>query len=78
MPATAMHNAMPSNVGIITETAVHFQDPVSFFMVQTVVEQGQWNRQKIIIQTAVRGVQPWAARRLSSEEGSDISTRAPD
>ena len=35
------------------DTAVHFKLPVSFFMVRQVVEQGQWNREKTDMQTAV-------------------------
>ena len=58
-------------------TAVHFQLPVSFFMVRQVVEQGQWNRQKTIMHSAVFQVHPWAVRRLSSAEESLISTRWP-
>lgn len=60
------------------ETAVHFHEPVSFLTESTVVEQGQWNRQKIIMQTAVIRVQPLAVSSPKRAEGSFISRRVED
>ena len=70
-----MQSTIPIRVGSNIETAVHFSDPVSFFMLKTVVEQGQWNRQKIIMHRAVEAVQPWEAKIENKAEGSDISIR---
>lgn len=36
-----IHRIIPVSVGSRAATAVHFQLPVSFFMVRSVVEQGQ-------------------------------------
>ena len=70
-------SAAPSTVGIATATAVHLRLPVSFFIVRQVVDQGQWNRQKIAMESAVFTVQPWAASRLNSAAWSSISTSTP-
>ena len=38
----------PTRVGRRKAAPVHFQLPVSFFMVRQVVPQGKWNRQRIM------------------------------
>ena len=50
---------MPKAVGNRIENSAHLVLPVSFFMVRTVVEQGQCIRQNIITQIAVTAVQPF-------------------
>ena len=52
------HIINPVIVGIITEAAVHFRSAVSFFIVKTAVEHGQWNRLNKSILAAVAHVQP--------------------
>ena len=56
--ANIKHEAMPIIVGTNTETIVHFQLPVSFFIVSRVVEQGQCMREKSMVLMAVSHVQP--------------------
>ncbi len=45
-------------VGSSAPTSVHFQLPVSLRMVSSVVEQGQWFIEKIMVFKAVSHVQP--------------------
>ena len=52
----------PQMVGTRQAAAVHFQLPVSFFMVQSVVEQGQCIRENNMVQRAVVAVHPWAVK----------------
>lgn len=59
------------------DTAVHFKLPVSFFMVRQVVEQGQWNREKTAMQTAVLTVHPLADSRLKMAVLSSMGARTP-
>ena len=73
-----MQAPIPRRVGRAAETAVHFQEPVSFFMVKRVVEQGQWNRQNRTMETAVCQVHPLAARSSLKTTESLISVRTPD
>ena len=53
---------MPITVGKRAATAVHFQLPVSFRIVMSVVEQGQCIRQKSMVLTAVIQVHPFAIK----------------
>ena len=53
-----MHRNTPRQVAWRKATAVHFRLPVSFLTVRQVVEQGQWNSEKIAMQTTVLAVQP--------------------
>ena len=57
---TSMQAAIPVSVGIRKAAAVHFQLPVSLWMVRQVVEQGQCSREKSIVHTAVSHVHPLA------------------
>ena len=50
---------MPMAVGSAAERMVQSQLPVSFLMVRRVVEQGQWKREKRMVQRAVVQVQPF-------------------
>ena len=61
LPAEAMrkHSSNPTAVGRTAEKTVHFQLPVSFQMVQQVVEQGQWNRENTMTHSAVTQVHPF-------------------
>ena len=68
-PFVAIQTKIPKMVGINSAAKVHFMLPVSFFMVKSVVEQGQWKREKRIVFMAVRVVQPFA------KKSSFISTR---
>ena len=53
---------IPRIVGIAAAANMHPMLPVSFFMVSRVVEQGQWNREKITVLRAVITVQPLFSR----------------
>ena len=67
----------PIMVGSRKAMMVHLALPVSFFMVRQVVEQGQWNREKMAMQTAVFTVHPWVVKRDKRAFVSSISTRYP-
>lgn len=54
-----MHSATPTAVGMAAAAAVHLRLPVSFFIVRSVVEHGQWQSEKSIMLTAVVHVQPF-------------------
>ena len=54
---------IPNNVGRTTANAVHFQLPVSFFIVKTVVEHGQCIIENIIVFTAVIQVHPFCTNK---------------
>ncbi len=72
-----MHRSIPVMVGRRMDTAVHFRLPVSLYMVRQVVEQGQWKRQKIIRQTGVTAVQPWAEKIEEREAMVPVSVSIP-
>ena len=57
-----MQQMIPREAGRKAASAVHFQLPVSFFMVQSVVEQGQCIRENNMVQRAVVAVHPWAVK----------------
>ena len=57
-----MHTARPKKVGNRKENAVHLKLAVSFFIVISVVEQGQCMSEKTVVQTAVLAVQSLAIR----------------
>ena len=59
------------------ERAVHLALPVSLWMVMQVVEQGQCIREKSMVQTAVRQVQPWAMSRPRMAPRSGSSESVP-
>ena len=52
--------ALPIKNGSTTDTAVHFQEQLSFLIVQQVVAQGQCISENIITQAAVNQVQSFA------------------
>ena len=52
------HIIIPTTVGSIMDSNVHFMLPVSFFMVRHVVEQGQCASENIIIFIAVSQLHP--------------------
>ncbi len=58
-PAKRMQEAIPMTVGSAAARAVHLRLPVSFLMVSSVVEQGQWNRENSMVQAAVIQVHPF-------------------
>lgn len=64
-------------VGSNTETAVHLRLPVSFFIVSTVVEQGQCVREKIITEIAVFTVQPFEIKSSRIAVMEESSVRLP-
>lgn len=66
---------MPITVGIAAARAVYFILPVSFFIVRSVVEQGQWKSEKIITFTAVNIVQPLVSKIFRKMLRSEISVR---
>jgi len=68
---------MPQAVGIIAAAAVHFRLPVSFLIVISVVEQGQCIKEKIMVQTAVMGVQPFCRNISLHSERFVISLNVP-
>lgn len=51
----------PVTVGSTIASKVCFTEPVSFFMVRQVVEQGKWQSINMITHTVVTHVQPFAA-----------------
>lgn len=57
-----MQTAIPHKVGIAKEANVHFQLPVSFFIVRRVVLQGKCKSVNSITLTAVSIVQPFCSR----------------
>lgn len=69
----------PITVGRRTETHVHLMLPLSFFIVSTVVEQGQWKSEKITVQSAVFTVQPFAIKmsRITVRLGSSVKVPPP-
>ena len=72
---TSIQIAIPTRVGIMNAAKVHFRLPVSFFMVRSVVEQGQWKRENSIVFTAVKTVQPFSKNSSfisAKERASDI------
>lgn len=74
---TAAHRSTPAEVGMRMAAAVHFRLPVSLRMVRQVVEQGQWNRQKIIRHSGVTPVHPWEANRALRLAVLSISASVP-
>lgn len=61
------HQKIPARMGRINASRVNRLLPVSFFIVSTVVEQGQCISENSMTQTAVTGVQPFSRKiRFSS------------
>ena len=75
--AVRKHSMSPHTVGMIAAAAVHFQLPLSFFIVRQVVEQGQCIRENTITHRAVTQVQPLSTSRARRAVGSESSTRLP-
>ena len=75
--AVRKHTAIPIPVGRRKARTVHFQLPLSLWMVMQVVEQGQCTREKSMVHTAVSQVQPWAVRTYRKAFRSDSSRRLP-
>lgn len=71
------HTAIPTSVGINIAKNVHFQLPVSFFIVRHVVEHGQCINENIIVHNAVTYVQPFSTNMFFSSTTFDISTISP-
>ena len=59
------------------DRAVQRRLPVSLRMVRQVVEQGQWNRQRIMVETAVQTVQPFDTSSSCSSGRVPVSARTP-
>ena len=72
----AQQTVIPSIVGAITETIVHFRLFVSLCIVNSVVEQGQCSSEKTITFVAVRTVQPLSDSILNMEVVSKLSLMA--
>ena len=72
-----MQSIIPIRVGNSIEKSVHLTLAVSFFIVSTVVEQGQCIREKIIVQAAVTGVQPFVTKIFRISFTDESSTRLP-
>lgn len=72
-----MQSTIPVTVGISTERAVTRKLLLSFFIVRTVVEQGQWNMVKIIVQSAVDIVQPFETSIFFSSARLSYSINMP-
>lgn len=68
---------MPAIVGITAANAVHFKLPVSFFIVISVVEQGQCIREKIIVQIPVVQLHPFATKIFFISKTLVISVKLP-
>ena len=62
----SMHMTIPVIAGTAAETAVHFRLPVSFFMVMTVVAQGQCMSENRIKHIAVVKSHPFAVSTCES------------
>ena len=62
----------PNSTGRIKDTAVHLSEPVSFFIVRSVVMHGEWKSIKIRTQTAVVIFQPFAVK-SSRRAGAESS-----
>lgn len=73
---TSAQSVIPKSVGITNASAAHFIPPVSFLIVRSVVEQGKCIRVKIITQSAVTGVQPFAVNSSNICDGA-ISASTP-
>ena len=56
---TIIHEIIPREAGRRAASIVHFQLPVSFLMVRSVVEHGQCMREKSMVHSAVVIVHPW-------------------
>ena len=75
--ATAMQSSTPHRVGSRAASAVQPQERVSLKMVRQVVEQGKCSREKSMVQSAVRAVQPLAARMPRSSSSEPVSCSVP-
>lgn len=74
---TNKQQTIPTAEGIIIASIIHFQLPVSFFIVKHVVPHGKWNREKIIVHIAVVSVQPLSTNNIFNIAKSSISTNIP-
>lgn len=72
-----VHIIKPAANGIINEITVHLALPVSFFIVMSVVAQGQCINENSIILTAVIHVQPFEINNALSSNKLDIFTITP-
>ena len=77
MVATKKQIKIPVTVGSRNARIVHFQLLVSFLIVRQVVEQGQWNREKRIIHTAVSQVHPLSINKAFNSVKLFISIKLP-
>ena len=69
------HSTMPNIVGNIADMTVGRMPMVSFFMVRSVVAQGQWKRAKVSIHTAVFRVQPFCTSNRRTWSMAPVSDR---
>lgn len=65
-------------MGSKTEITVHFKLCVSFFIVSTVVEHGQWKSEKIIVHIAVVMFQPFDTKSSFTAVRLPVSESTPD
>ena len=72
-----MQSATPAAVGSRAASRVQRRLLVSLWMVSSVVEHGQWNKEKRIMLTAVRKVHPWEMSKSFMEARLLISVRVP-
>ena len=75
--ATIKQISNPIIVGIKKDNAVHFQLPVSFFIVQHVVPHGKCISENSIVHIAVTQVQPLATSKLYKSERESNSFMLP-
>lgn len=74
----SMQHKIPKRVGRTTDKAVHFMLCVSFFIVRTVVEHGQWNSEKTIVHIAVVVFQPFDTKSSFTAVKFPVSESTPD
>ena len=63
---------IPQTVGNNTEIVVHFQEPVSFFIVKHVVPHGKCINENIIVHIAVLIVHPFSNSNIFNDEISKL------
>ena len=76
-PVVIKQITIPQTVGNRNPKAIHFQLPVSFFIVNNVVVQGKCKSVNIITLIAVRSVQPFSTKICPIVLVFSISTSVP-
>lgn len=74
---TLMQQTTPREAGSRAANTVHFQLPVSFLMVQSVVEHGQCISEKSMVHRAVVAVHPLAVKRAFISMKFPVSAMLP-